>query len=208
MSIASLREANDRRYEGNQFRESMCWISANYYDMDEIIAGDEQVTFMLEQNTPKEILSLVRKQKSTVIPLQGLQCNIKIWQANSLCQCGHVFAGKFNPTKFENLKASASVTRLTDSKRYFYETHQQVSRLLTPEDGQRVATDLLKIFLLRLKPIFLQTLDLENTRSLMFSEIEMTVVNKGQYTEHRLQNWKRNIPRQKQGLRRKFRRYT
>ncbi|KAI6203967.1 hypothetical protein M3Y94_00618200 [Aphelenchoides besseyi] len=208
MSIASLRDADDRRYEGNPFRNSMCWTSANYYDMDDIIAGDEQVQFTLEQNTPKDILPLIRQQKSTVIPPRGLHCNMKIWQSNSLCQCGRVFAEKFSSNHFEKLKANASVKNLTDSERYFYERHQQISRLLAPEDGQRVATDLLKIFLIRLKPIFLQTLDLKNTRPLNFSEMEMNVVNKGQYTEHRLQNWKRNIPREKQGLRRKFRRYT
>lgn len=125
-----------------------------------------------------------------------------------LHQCGQVRATKYKQINFENITAGASVVALTDSQRYFYEIGRWICRLVTPEEGQRIAQSLLKTFLHRLKHIFNQTLDFENTQRLKFSEMELVVFHKGQYAEQRLQNWDRDIPRQKQRLQRKFRQFT
>ena len=152
----------------------------------------------------------IQQPTPTAIAPSGHLVHVRTWQCPTLCkwQSGEVLATRYSAKIFEGYNA-ASLARLTEQQRYFYELGRHISRFLTVEEGERVANSLLRLFLHRTRQIFSLTLDLNAaTRNLKFAETELAVYNRGNYMEHRLQNWQRDVPRPKQQLEKKFRSFS
>jgi hypothetical protein len=60
MSIASIRQSNEERYQRHTLASNSqaTWTYENYYDLDDILATNEHVLYHFEPETPKGMFFL------------------------------------------------------------------------------------------------------------------------------------------------------
>lgn len=230
MSIASLKQSREAKYQRLPFDPAArsYWANENYYDMDDILVTGRDTNFIFDQDTPKglffkcstyyllihlhlnlDLFPLINQPRQTTIPPRGINLPIKMWQLQALRFCGTIILpDDYKSLLIESIRVGANVAKLTEKKDFFYEKGYVIARYLSAAEAKRVSSDLLNTLLHRSKYIFLRTLDLQSTANLKFSNLELCIYNKGQYTEQRLMNWRKDVPRRKQNCQRAFRQYT